>query len=99
MNSIILRRCLLIVGLFLILEGCSNNRTVEDLSVKLQSKKPNKRYKAAKALRQLGPGAKQALPELVQSLSDPSAKVRAAAATAIGRMGSVAEEAAPGLRQ
>jgi HEAT repeat protein len=55
------------------------------------------RCSAARALAAMGPKAKEAVPALVQALSDPEPLVRDAAAAALGSIGAAATEAVPAL--
>lgn len=63
--------------------------TVPGLTWMLHSGSVAQRAQAATRLGQLGPGAREVLPALLEALQDPSPAVQSAAATAIGRVGGV----------
>ena len=56
------------------------------------------RWRAARALGLIGPGAAPAVPDLIAGLADPSDRVRREAARALGRIGPGAEAALPALQ-
>ncbi len=55
------------------------------------------RYRAGLIFYYMGPEAKEALRDLVESLKDPDAEVRRISATVLGSLGADAKSAAPGL--
>src|SRR5438876_2653860 len=55
------------------------------------------RYRAGLIFYYMGPEAKEALRDLVESLKDPTAEVRRISATVLGSLGADAKSAAPGL--
>jgi len=57
------------------------------------------RAQAALSLKELGPAAEPALPELIRALRDEDRQVRQAAARAIGAIGPGAQDAVPHLRR
>jgi len=72
---------------------------IESLSAHLREESATSRITAAVALENLGARAVDAVPVLVQALSDRDAGVRVASARALGQMGSLATEAVPALNQ
>jgi HEAT repeat protein len=64
---------------------------------KLQSKDSIERQKAAVALAQLGPGAKDSVPALMKALEDPEEDVRRRIPYALGKIGPAAKPAVPAL--
>ena len=75
------------------LAPATNAATVKALEQALSDPAPRVRSMAAVALRQTGPGAADAVPQLIASLNDPVAFVRAPAADALGAIGPAAKEA------
>ncbi len=71
--------------------------TLNQWSEKLQHKDVEVRRSAAKALMEMGPGAKEAVPVLIKALQDKDDLVRANAAWALGTVGPEAEQAIPNL--
>lgn len=68
------------------------------LIVELKLKDPTARVKAAVAIGEIGPGAKEAVPALVATLKDRDVSVRAAAAYSLGQIGPDAKGALPELK-
>jgi HEAT repeat protein len=62
-----------------------------------ESRDARRRARAAEALGELGPGAKDAVPALIAALDDDSPLVRIMAADALGRVGPEAKAAVPRL--
>jgi len=65
----------------------------------LTDSKPYVRRSAARALGEIGPGAKSAVPELVKSLSDNNSNVRRCASEALGKIGPDAVSGVPELAE
>lgn len=63
--------------------AASDSQDVGALTKQLQSRDPSVRLRAVRALRDLGPAAKFALPDLTAALADADADVRRAAITAV----------------
>jgi len=71
---------------------------IPDLVGRLRDKHDNARWKAAWAIALMGPGARNAVPDLVESLrGDKQDKVRYFAAWALGEIGAGAKTAIPDL--
>jgi len=64
-------------------------------------KRPNReyRYVATLALRERGPAAREALPDLIDSLNDPYYLVRMGVVKTLGQLGAVGKPAVPALRR
>jgi HEAT repeat protein len=71
----------------------ANAGTVKALEQALSDSNPRMRSLAAVALRQIGSGAADAIPQLIACLDDPVAFVRAPAADALGAIGPAARPA------
>ncbi len=72
--------------------------SIEPLVRALHSADPQMRATAGKALRELGVGARGALPDLIAALADEYQQVRAGAAAALGGIGPEARTAVHALR-
>src|SRR5262249_32786941 len=72
-------------------------KTPAQLAKDLQSKDSLERQKAAVALAELGPGAKDAVPGLIKALEDPEEDVRRRIPYALGKIGPAAKTAVPAL--
>ncbi len=72
-------------------------KTAAQWAKDLQSKDSIERQKAAVALAQLGPGAKDAVPALMKALEDPEEDVRRRIPYALGKIGPAAKTAVPAL--
>jgi Protein kinase domain/HEAT repeats len=73
------------------------HQRISQLIAGLKSSKPGERLKAARALRELGLAAKDAVPMLTEVLSDDEFFVREGAAEALGSMGLWARTSVPAL--
>ncbi|MHC4506691.1 MAG: HEAT repeat domain-containing protein, partial [Planctomycetota bacterium] len=70
---------------------------VDELVSRLKDSSARTRYPAAKALGELGPAAKKAVPALARAVADEDESVRAQAAHALGEIGPEAKGAVPAL--
>ena len=89
---------LFILLVFLALCGVSAGQ--EDVSAlirELKDEDVQTRRNAAKALGEIGPGAKEVVPALIAALKDKDKEVRTSAAFALGQIGPAAKEAVPAL--
>src|SRR5438128_1594838 len=92
------------VVLFLVAAPCwgqelpkQGGKTAAQWAKDLQSKDKIERQKAAVALAELGPGAKDAVPALMKALEDPEEDVRRRIPYALGKIGPAAKTAVPAL--
>jgi HEAT repeat protein len=74
-------------------------KRVDELVINLQGSDPDVRYRAARALSDIGPEAKDAVPVLIKCLKDRSPDVRFEAALALGAIGQAAEAAIPAISE
>ena len=79
-------------GLLLLVAAASADEGLVELLDELGSAEPLARYRAARALRELGPKAKAALPALVERLKDEQPWVRLEAGRALVEIGITAQE-------
>src|SRR5260370_38620898 len=82
-----------IVGFFL--AGDKQSKAVRDHIAELKSPKPGVRHRGAKALAEIGPASKVAVPDLIPLLKDDDPRARAHAARPLGRMRAPPKEAIP----
>jgi HEAT repeat protein len=72
-------------------------KDVKELLVTLKSEKVAERAAAARILGELGPAAKEAVPDLQAALADPDKDVRRCAARSLGDIGKASKPAVPAL--
>jgi uncharacterized protein (TIGR03067 family) len=72
-------------------------KTAKQWAARLTDKEWGERWWAAEALAEIGPPAKDAVPDLIKALKDPEHFVRGAAARALGSIGPAAADAVPAL--
>jgi HEAT repeat protein len=72
-------------------------KTAKQWAARLTDKEWGERWWAAHALAEIGPPAKDAVPDLIKALKDPEHFVRGAAARALGSIGPAAVDALPAL--
>jgi len=72
-------------------------KDVQELVVTLKSEKVGERAAAARILGELGPKAKDAVPDLQAALADPDKEVRRSAARSLGDIGPASKSAVPTL--
>jgi HEAT repeat protein len=72
-------------------------KDVKELLVTLKSEKVTERAAAARILGELGPAAKEAVPDLQAALADPDKDVRRCAARSLGDIGKASKPAVPAL--
>jgi HEAT repeat protein len=72
-------------------------KTAKQWASKLTDQDWGERWWAAEALAEIGPGAKEVVPDLIKALKDPEHFVRGSAAKALGKIGPAAVEAVPAL--
>ena len=72
-------------------------KDVKELIITLKSEKVTERAAAARILGELGPAAKEAVPDLEAALADPDKDVRRCAARSLGDIGKAAKPAVPAL--
>jgi len=78
-------------------EPRQEEKTLNQWIEKLEHEDVEVRRSAARALQEMGPGAKEAVPVLVKALQDKDELVRTNAGFALGRVGPEAEQAIPNL--
>jgi len=88
--------CLLLTGSAQMPER-SDQADVRSLIEQLKDHRPDARRRAAAALGNIGPEAKDSVPALIKVLSDPEVEVRIKAAIALGRIGAETKAAVPAL--
>jgi HEAT repeat protein len=84
-------------GATTLIKGGLDAKTLETLRLGLQSDDAFTAWLAAWTLRNLGPKASQAVPDLIKALDHPGNGVRAEAVRALGSIGSPARAAVPKL--
>jgi hypothetical protein len=72
-------------------------KTAKQWAARLTDKDWGERWWAAEAIAEIGPPAKEVVPDLIKALKDPEHFVRGAAARALGSIGPAAVEAVPAL--
>jgi HEAT repeat protein len=72
-------------------------KTAKQWAARLTDKEWGERWWAAEAIAEIGPPAKEVVPDLIKALKDPEHFVRGAAARALGSIGPAAVEAVPAL--
>ena len=88
--------------LVLLVSGCTpeplyNGKPLSYWKQELLSKDPPARWRAAATMREVGPRARVAIPELIECLHDDEFRIVFNAATALGNIGPDAREAVPEL--
>jgi HEAT repeat protein len=95
---------LLLASCILLLAGCTpeperHGRPLSYWRRELQSKDVTDRWRAASVIVEMGPEARQALPELVNCLHDKEYRVRLMAVRALANLGPDAREVVPDLNE
>jgi HEAT repeat protein len=80
-------------------EAVHQGKATSSWEQQLRSSDPEFRREAARALGQMGPEAKEAVPSLMAALKDEDRAVRIQAAHALGEIGPEAKAAVPALRE
>jgi HEAT repeat protein len=100
-----MRKGWVVLGLALGLVGCQPEKVYQGKRTSLwvkqlrESRGPSDRWRAAVAIGEIGPEAREAIPDLIRALQDRDYLVRWAAAKALGRFGPEARAAVPPLQE